>query len=1426
MTSFPVRGGLLLSPLHDSLLCLAKREKLSQNRKLFPANGNSQEHSAVLAGHDSAPSTGNRKVLKEKKTKIPEKSDSLGVLKQEVGMDFDDDSTTPKKPAIAIEARNVENGIMTWKKGFSSDTKLKPLSNSNESVKKREVIKDGMEVGTSIGLVKKEFLGSISDQEGGQYEKVEARSSSMEKLCESRKKGSFVDISTDLKEDGQSKCNKVSTSFKANTNVSKCKRDLNIGAMDEPRQKVGHTARHLEEEEIGMPHGGEKTSLGVKKKSKRSQSNGNPASGAEESLMAEVYEVPKENKKAGKMHNLKSQKDIRKACDSYKNVLPETRAEQVEKLEMPLVDRAKDSNLDAVEKKQYASLEKLKEIANHQKADNWTPETILNDAANDNCPAKGVTSEMEPTSVAPIVIEEHWVCCDHCQKWRLLPYGTKPVNLPEKWLCSMLNWLPGMNRCDISEEATTEGLHALYQIPLPESQNDLQNHVSITAAGTSSAEAFDQNHQNLSSHGMLNTRKKKQKAKGTPYAASDGGPMQILGSTKNMRQDVVKRRSLNDMNQPFLEPNLMRKSCNFPVEKNAHQQKEKHANGGDSKQKKLKSKREAEQDEYGAAKKIKAEVVFDTNKYWTTERSGNIDKTGRCLPNKVPVKSVDKLDEPCYKSDRNEKVQISSKKQGERFSGSPHIESLDVKIYDEREISLKKRKLKDWQESQNYVETSRNNGNILLESKVFRKEECSDSELRKAKKSRASRTEGKESSTSKGDDTLNRKNKVTRILLSGNKGNPVHAREEVGNIEKDQQPKKHKIKVASKPASDVVDPVKRDLGSEQFSRTATSSSSKVSDSRKSRSHFPEAKGSPVESVSSSPMRTSNLDKLSLARRDILGKDAVRNGDFPVMDSPRKSLNGEGNDECNRSGTARRGSISGVSHPDSLGFPVLDFPDNNASLEFGGKCKSSVKTPPDYRNSHLVVSDADKLVTPYSGTLHASDNFYTEDRLNKNHYPENDLFPGKSGQGSSLLSKNKNRNYGNNFGRIKVKVPDPSSEVEVLHPKLSPKDEVESGSHHVALLHEGLIESNRIKPIKDDKSVGRRGSEGEIAKRSDPTQFESRGGNSQIFLPHAGKQDASVRVPPSVPGLQKKQSAFDVIPVDASGNDDSSKVVKQPTNAVNHLGYPIPSRRALKGDPSPLRKDGSSHLANNALKEAEDLRYYADRLKDSGFGFESNEAYFQSALKFLHAASLLETCNCDSSKQVEMSQMQIYSSTAKLCEMCAHEYEKRQEMAAAVLAYKCMEVAYMRVVYCKNPSTNRDRHDLQASLHLLPQGESPSSSASDVDNLNAQAMVDKAALSKGIGAHAGNHVIVARNRPNFVRLLDFTKDVNAAMEASRKSQNAFATANVILEEAQNREGIISVKRVIDFSFQDVEELIRLVRLAIEAISCQGLSGSKD
>lgn len=49
-----------------------------------------------------------------------------------------------------------------------------------------------------------------------------------------------------------------------------------------------------------------------------------------------------------------------------------------------------------------------------------------------------ITQQLE---VGPAAPPDNWVGCDHCEKWRLLPIGIEPDNLPEKWLCSMTTWL-------------------------------------------------------------------------------------------------------------------------------------------------------------------------------------------------------------------------------------------------------------------------------------------------------------------------------------------------------------------------------------------------------------------------------------------------------------------------------------------------------------------------------------------------------------------------------------------------------------------------------------------------------------------------------------------------------------------------------------------------------------------------------------------------------------------------------------------------------------------------------------------------------------------------------------------------------------------------------------------------------------------------
>lgn len=247
--------------------------------------------------------------------------------------------------------------------------------------------------------------------------------------------------------------------------------------------------------------------------------------------------------------------------------------------------------------------------------------------------------------------------------------------------------------------------------------------------------------------------------------------------------------------------------------------------------------------------------------------------------------------------------------------------------------------------------------------------------------------------------------------------------------------------------------------------------------------------------------------------------------------------------------------------------------------------------------------------------------------------------------------------------------------------------------------------------------------------------------------------------------------------------------------------------------SSRKKDNFHRAAKTALREATDLKHSANRLKVAGSGLESTSIFFQAALKFLHGASLLEPGN-NESRNGEFAPNEVYTSTAKLCEYCATEYERCNDMASAALAYKCMEVAYMRVVYCNDIAASRDRQELQMAVRSAPQVESPSSSASDIDNLN-QAAIDT--VRDGHSAtDLRSHVVSAGNRPNFMRLLNFTHDINVAMDASRKSQSAFAAALPVFTQAGNEEGISSIKSVLDFSFHDVDGLLHLVRLAMESI----------
>lgn len=248
--------------------------------------------------------------------------------------------------------------------------------------------------------------------------------------------------------------------------------------------------------------------------------------------------------------------------------------------------------------------------------------------------------------------------------------------------------------------------------------------------------------------------------------------------------------------------------------------------------------------------------------------------------------------------------------------------------------------------------------------------------------------------------------------------------------------------------------------------------------------------------------------------------------------------------------------------------------------------------------------------------------------------------------------------------------------------------------------------------------------------------------------------------------------------------------------------------------SPLAKENGQTQASIAIKEAKDLKHHADRLK--GKERESIDLYLRAALKFLHAAAMMESAQAEGAENGDP--LAYYADTAKLCKFCAVTYERNKEMAAAALAYKCAGLAHMRVVQAKSSCAARDRAELHSAL---PPGDSPCLSiAPDLDNLN-NLSIDrfpaKGAASPCLGAQTGGNLILpGRCRSIFNRILQYVGDTNAAVEALSKSSNAFAIAEAASHSSIGVEGMVAVKRVMEFGFHDVESMLSLVRIAMDAI----------
>lgn len=597
---------------------------------------------------------------------------------------------------------------------------------------------------------------------------------------------------------------------------------------------------------------------------------------------------------------------------------------------------------------------------------------------------------------------------------------------------------------------------------------------------------------------------------------------------------------------------------------------------GETKQAKISNKRESGLYAYEGSKKTKTEVACTTNKHHRFNLDPRMSglnsssdfltqENGRSLQNYNECSDFGEL-----KHDMKERSVVSVKKLVDQTQASSDGGSLDMRKCDKRAF-VKKRKFEDRQDSRN--------GHTL-----YVKEESSESGFRNEKKSRVSKTEGKQLLRNDGDGTLNRK--TMDHLIGGV--------EDVRSIDGNQHLCKQKKNSSSQKTLDGRDSLKRDAGSGQISMAATSSSSKVSGSYKTRANFEEARVSPVESVSSSPMRASYPEKFA-------------------------SITGDGSDQLVQSGTEMKERVSGDFNPRSHKSSTLDYRGKDSI------CKVSIKTKPSSRlgNSHLLNSDTHFT----ENGQHAVER--SQERVKKECHG-NALFSLKSDKVSTSQTK-----YSKSSAD-RMKACDPTDEQEILCSRKSNRNQSDVDPKGHACLQETIADCNRNLPKsnKDEKKyVGRRDLSGQgsshsrletqsnikhdefdaksvapcstkgntppeqnlvqaISNQTKVIQAEVRSGMPELSL-HCeveSKQETEGHrtVPDAQPGVVSDE--FPALKHQAGSKNGSSH------NLVQHM----PDLRVVRDSNarSPLRVNSSSQTATNALNDAKELRNYADRLKVS------------------------------------------------------------------------------------------------------------------------------------------------------------------------------------------------------------------------------------
>lgn len=393
----------------------------------------------------------------------------------------------------------------------------------------------------------------------------------------------------------------------------------------------------------------------------------------------------------------------------------------------------------------------------------------------------------------------------------------------------------------------------------------------------------------------------------------------------------------------------------------------------------------------------------------------------------------------------------------------------------------------------------------------------------------------------------------------------------------ENETRKEKKPRISSSSLDGNESMKRDV-SLRHSAAATSSSSKVSGSRKTKPNLQELKSSPVESVSSSPLRVFNSLGRSLDFHD-----------------------GEEDGGSDRSGTVKKESVS-------------DFQDRG----YG-------KLP----NRQLVNVGADNPseAARYLGEPRGYDRCHEGEREKDSHYHSNGSRPKKSGKVTSSRTKEKNWNVKSEFDKGKIRVSESHEKPQDFAPS-SHEEKQREGKKQIKEKTSGVksdkVDNNYVRskdvgkfsgesskrenarsitPKQDvivDSDTEKSAKRFPSGKTTERTENVPGRGKPLALPPSGGSQNEKInRFPRPILENQKgngANDATDIVDALKAPKKNVKKAENQNGSQNVNMRHPTPSGHRVDSA-SPARRDYSSNqAANNAVKEATDLKHMADRLK--------------------------------------------------------------------------------------------------------------------------------------------------------------------------------------------------------------------------------------